>query len=130
MKKRLRTLTIDRTKWGRNNSAGELSGGALRQNDKSSPSNIGKMCCLGFACSKLGVTDKQMTTLTDFKLIGLPNDLSKSEKEKLPKWLFGEGDDVDKLASVNDNCLLSDTQKEKRIITIFARHGVKVKFIN
>lgn len=47
---KLITLTIDRKRWARGGKKGE----AALLNDE------GNMCCLGFACKKLGVSEEQL----------------------------------------------------------------------
>jgi hypothetical protein len=142
MPKRIRTLTISRSKWGRNNSVGENSGGSLILARKdltftgARKEDIGKMCCLGFVCLAYGLSDKQIGPTKSGWGKGLPDSTSKSAQKKLPAWLLhsendrdGRKTDIGLLANVNDNKLLSDKQKEGRIKRVFARHGIKVKFV-
>jgi hypothetical protein len=140
--KRIRTLTIDRTKWGRNNKDGEMSGGSIAVGPRDfritggDPETVGKMCCLGFACLAYGVSERQIGPGTSGYGKGLPADVSKSAKKLLPKWLLAYERDLDNrltevglLSGINDDSTLSDRQKEGRIRRVFAKHGIKVRFV-
>lgn len=116
--KKIKTLTIDRRKWGRGKTGGRLLTGATTHNP-------GKMCCLGFTCLKYGLTPKQIVNGT------VPVYLSKTAKAMLPDWLTcsSRGDaDVGAFACINDSWDSDDADKEKMITTIFAKHDIKVKF--
>lgn len=107
-----------------------------------------KRCCLGFYCQSLGVSDDDMLG------VGQPNLLPPLIQEKLgfyDSWFFEPQSHVfswppmsskeiqdlirinDKLVGdqvTQDNTLMTEKYREKRIKEIFAEHGVTVKFIN
>ena len=69
-RKVLKSLTIDRARWGKR---------FLRNEDDT-------MCCLGFACLKLGVPADVLMHKA------MPENLPENYQETLPKWLIAEGD--------------------------------------
>jgi hypothetical protein len=125
--KKVKSLVIDRRKWGRNNKDGEKSGSYLRNNkeekDDYGKSIAGKMCCLGFACRAFGISAQKLNDN------GIPSDITHNRLESIiPEWLLRFGGDTSKLANINDSAQWSDKQKEAKITKIFAKHGIKVKF--
>lgn len=123
--KKVKSFTIKKSKWGRNN-AEERTGGYLLQritNDKGVKSN--KMCCLGFACKAFGLTNKQIFEWA------MPENIPDKVAKKLPKWLVSPtyDFDVERLSQINDIETICDTQKQKEIKRIFAKYGIKVKFV-
>jgi hypothetical protein len=115
MAKKVTTLVIDRSRWGTGSLGGEL------QAPDNSTKRAGLRCCLGFYCLAAGYAEKQITRR------GMPASLASSNK--LPEWLLDRDpqSDVNKLAKIND--ALISTNREERIKKIFAKHGVKVRFI-
>lgn len=118
MKKKIEKLVIDRKKWGRTATGGNLL------------NNEGKMCCLGFQCRAVGFKPKEIRGK------GMPADVDVSAK-RLQKvaWLVdgSEGNSTvvaEKLALINDDWDTTDKQKEKAITKLFANNGIEVTFIN
>ena len=120
-RKRLTKLVIDRAKWGT---------GALRNTE-------GKMCCLGFAVEACGVKLRATTERFGKNWYGMPFELSKTRKAKLPAWLVVSPDGdylpLQEIAQINDKTnkftSLSNVEQEKLIARRFAEHGCKVTFV-
>lgn len=138
----MREFTVDRSKWDR----GKIFENVRAEDgvDESTyllhPSD-GAMCCLGFYLKSCGVADSY---LRDH---GGPKDAARpmlSKGRRIPaqmKWLL-EGEEhypaysvvddselAQKLMNVNDKEGLSGREREKKIAAIFAKQGVKVKFV-
>lgn len=113
-KKFVKTLFINRAKWGFGVNGGKL----LNKN--------GKMCCLGFAAKKCSYTDEEILN------IGMPSEL----KSKGKLSVFNGVDTSDSkiawnLATINDSetgRYKNPQKKEKRIKEIFSKIGTKVIF--
>lgn len=133
-------FTVDRKTW--------LHGEGLSFSSLLRPGDH-KRCCLGFYCQSLGVSDDDMLG------IGQPNLLPAHIQKKLglyDSWFFEPrshircwppmpSEEIQELIRCNDRLVGSPTSKndstpltekyrEKRIKEIFAKHGVKVRFIN
>jgi hypothetical protein len=107
-------LVIDRSKWLRGE--GDKSA-LLRASD-------GKMCCLGFYCLAVGLTENQIRNK------GFPQYLYDNPLEKTEgKWLVDGGMDVIFLTDYNDSGALPEKVREEKLTEIFATHGVTVKFV-
>jgi len=84
-----------------------------------------KMCCLGFYARHLGnkVCDIQ----------GIPTPAQTGKNVNWPEWMLAPFHnvswDTNLLMQINDNSNLSGPAREKKIKSIFAKHGVKVKFV-
>lgn len=116
-KNKLIEVVIDRTKWYRGR--GSPDSKLMRMDD-------GKMCCLGFACLKLGATEDQITGEeypegTDILLRGL----TIKEKGKLKNTIFSQ-----QAAHVNDDQGLGDSNREKQLYEMAIESGFKFTFIN
>lgn len=111
-------LIIDRATW--------LRGEGYEDSKLYRPSD-GKMCCLGFYSLACGL---QQNDITELECPGSATD--PKINKKWPKWLTKLENSQTKecidLMEHNDNENISDKERENKIKTIFARHGVKVEF--
>lgn len=114
----MENLVIDRQRWGKAENGGFL------KNEQT-----GKQCCLGFYCVAKGIK----------KIVGqgMPSALVGSTKvlTTLKTLLDEDGYDkkiTEQLAIVNDaqSVYYTPKRREARIKTLFAKLGVRVKFIN
>jgi hypothetical protein len=130
-------FTIDRTTWLRGEGCFESR---LLTHD-------GKLCCLGFYCLARGFTRKQifdeampMALVGDngsqnlrIKLAELGEPTALLLKTAFPD-LFDAVDhnhrSLTRLAETNDDYLLSDEERERRLTGMFAARKIKVNFIN
>lgn len=116
----MKTLTINRKKWLRG-----LDEGALLA-DEGFGKHEGKMCCLGFACLRLGVPREALLGQT------MPYEL---KSFKLPKWLTTEAGDgvlgtrLNDVVILNDNPKISNKEREKGVRQFFKANGVSVRFV-
>lgn len=112
--KRIKTLTIKRSKWGRGK-----TGGALLDKD------TGLQCCLGFAALASGVGADDIAGLC------YPRDVARRIPLFNKHGRFGLCDT--KLSSaainVNDDEDLKDAQREAALRKLFASNGVRVRFV-
>ena len=111
------TLTIDRKTWLRGE--GSSNSFLLRPKDD-------KKCCLGFFCASKGYRKKQMVG------VKYPNQLAAAPK-KLPELVdvsLKNTSVITKLVCDNDNSLMAEEEREKRIAAHFLTIGVKVEFVN
>jgi hypothetical protein len=127
-------VIIDRSKWHRGYDGGvsallisEKGRKLVAEDDCTSgiiPKQeiVGKKCCLGFICLAYGLSE------ADILGIGLPSNLKKEAKEKLPDWLR-HGMEVEPLSSINDRQHTSETYREERIQELCAVHDVEIEFI-
>jgi hypothetical protein len=93
----------------------------------------GKQCCVGIYCSALGVPEDELTGNVDATRI--------QKNSTLPSWLFCtpgrmySSRDANEAYQINDQVVLSDTpvesesERERLIAEIFARHDVQVEFV-
>lgn len=115
----MKTLKIKVSKWLHGKTKKLLGGSQLfRQAD-------GKMCCLGFYCLMLGVPRQIMLRRLS------PSDIPNAYKDLLPNWLVhpagGLTPDGDTLMEIND--AVGHKSRCREIKKIFARHDVKVEFV-
>lgn len=107
-KKRIRSLIIDRAKWGKN----LLLDSSTKQ-----------MCCLGhlgLACglSALDMIGRSYPCTTEYE--GLyPSAFNEKHPSKA----------VQLAADINDDGKMYKPEKERRLITLFGAYGIKLKFI-
>lgn len=112
-------LTINRNKWAR----GGLNGDAALLNDQ------GAMCCLGFACKKLGAKDG------DIRALGTPQQLHLSQRQKFARFgqlLNNKGCDrklTQEAVDINDNIDLNELEREAELKPILRKLGFDVKFV-
>jgi hypothetical protein len=109
-------LVIDRKTWLRGE--GALASFLVRASDN-------KRCCVGFYAKALGIEDKDLTGLKTLKTYF---DMINEWNTPTPSWYGSQ--DMSDLYTANDCEELSEKQKENKIISIFAIHGVEVEFIN
>lgn len=122
----MKTLVIDRNKWCR------VKSGEIRSflGDEYGISQLktskGGYCCLGFYC-------KDILKIHHSALLGVgyPTDLKDKYFQKLPKKVRGDIRFWTKIAAINDTGLLSEPDKEAKIIQWFKdKLKIKVEFIN
>lgn len=112
----MKVITINRKRWLRGTGDGFLRNGS------------GKQCCLGFVCRDFGMKAR------DIFDHALPDDVDEYQK-KLPEWLWTSGSNTDcgKAAEINDsligNKVKSERDRESKIKEIFARNGLRAKFV-
>ena len=115
----MKNLTIKRSKWIHTKKDLETQSKLHRKSD-------GKMCCLGFLTKACGIPVKKFSGFGTVEDVGL---------KRLPKtlqWLVNNSypsSDAFKAMKINDSNMLRKN-KEKRIKTIFKRHGINVKFVD
>jgi len=116
-------LTIERSKWFRGH--GPDHSKLLRAD--------GKMCCLGFYCLALGMTQTHILDVAD------PNDAMKNLR-LWPRgaWLITKEDgdfrtnssDCHDLMHMNDKFDINQADREIEITKMFAKHKVQVEFVD
>lgn len=114
-------LTIDRSKWlrGEGGDASKL----LRSSD-------GKMCCLGFYALAKGATESQ---IRDTNTIAGVHGLAKLMPEMCRYEKMASSTNDSAVAADlmwKNDCLLTDSEREANIVSIFKEVGVEVEFIN
>lgn len=119
----IKTLRIDRKKWGTGYEGGTLL------------NEVGKMCCLGFYCLKAGYKAKDIIYESMPYLIDSSDKLRKGDLKKLvSKDSYGNSVLAAKLAMVNDSdspyYVKNPKRRENQIKKLFLKMGVKVTFYN
>lgn len=121
-------VRVSRKRWGR----GEKGGGQLLDSH-------GKMCCLGFACRQVGLK------VADIKKAGLPlgayNRIVALD-HLVPETFLNspllhinsEGMRTNSglsmaAAIINDSLALTDKVRERKLRTLFKKHGHKIVFV-
>lgn len=122
-------FVIDRNVW--------LRGGPPRDSALLRASD-GKRCCLGIYLSACGVDDG------DMRDVGDPDGLAGIVRDQLPRWMGAEDEALDvwvqamgveQLIEIND-CEVSEAEmvteadREARLVELFAVYGIEVEFIN
>ena len=116
---KLTTLVIDRRKWLRGTNDGTLL------------NTEGKMCCLGFACRKIGIAKDKLLDGTMPLTSVIEHKVDESTFATNIWMIEGNGSqyDVGVAAVLNDrpgDFLFPETEREAGIKNIFAKHGCKV----
>ena len=131
MTTKTRKVRIKRSKWLRGQRWGKhypLSGACTMMCDQD-----GNMCCLGFAANQIsGVTKNRM--LETFA----PSDVyrGKSFLTKLDTRFTYTSRCVDnnqfakRAMKINDNANYRETTREKKLITLFAKNGIELEFVD
>lgn len=109
-KKRIRSLTIDRAKWGKS----LLLDSANKQ-----------MCCLGHLGQACGVPTYSMED------IGTPRELGLAYESLYPKAFvsFHPSRATNLATRINDDNKMSIPEKERRLIILFGAYRIKLSFI-
>ena len=104
-------FTVKRSEWLRGGENGVLFHCDTKQR-----------CCLGFLAKEVyGFDDDQMG------MIGHISELFEgTDQEEFESW---EGDEVD-VIKANDNREISDSEREKKLTSIFSDIGFEVKFVD
>lgn len=105
----MKKFTIDRKLWLRGE--GSTKSKLFRPGD-------GKKCCVGFYANSLGLTDERINNKSTLAQVSA----------SASNWAVSP--DMDELYVSNDNPSTSDEFKEYRIKDLFAKHGIKVEFVN
>lgn len=129
----MKRLVIDRTTWLRGDSK---NSSLLRTED-------GKMCCLGFCALQAGFTPEQIEDKpepTGVSTIDDPDDLWPDGILERIEDTDPETDELvveycttlvtDELMATNDNENLLDSEREKKITSLFASIGITAEFVN
>lgn len=111
---KLKELRIDRRRWVR----GHIGGRSALLNEE------GNMCCLGFACRKEGIPEKDLKdVLNPFQV--------KNSRERVLSLVTkrgynrkATGDAVD----INDNTIITEQEREAQLKPVLAKLGYKVVF--
>lgn len=134
-KMKLRTVTVKRSNWSRGNVSanallvGKEMAGVGDCEGCNSPIE-GTMCCLGFACIALGLTEEQIRDMF------YPSDLNIHVKglNRPICYIDGEAGYYDnttfssEAALINDDKTISDQEREERLINLGLEHGFKFIF--
>jgi hypothetical protein len=116
--KKLTALVIDRKMWWR----GHSDNSALVMNYY----ETNKMCCLGFLGKACGIK------VGDMAGIVTPHDSEQTYVwKKWPAWVnveVGDSPWVKTAVKINDNEKCTEALREKKLITHFAKNGVKLSF--
>ena len=116
-------VIIDRSKWNRGIPKVKYRqhfGGSALLNEQ------GNMCCLGFVCKALGLSDEQIANreypqstslkipqLTEFNNVSYPQDTTLSCTA----------------AVINDSPIIPPKEKEKRLKSLFIENDIKLTFV-
>jgi hypothetical protein len=82
-------------------------------------------CCLGFYLKSIGMTKEQMEGY------GSPADIYANKPEQFPeegKWLLDQNRLTVEIIHTNDSSIISDDEREARLIELFAVIGIQVIF--
>jgi hypothetical protein len=118
----VKSFTIDRKRWYRGMNFGSA---LLKQN--------GKMCCLGFYAKACGLPNKMLCDVeTPADVMECAVYLDHCNTEWATKLVKRESDTdtTQRIVYVNDDTTLTDTIREKRLIALFKRINIAVKFVN
>ena len=110
MAKKILRVVVKASRWYRGRGS---CGSALRREQD------GKQCCLGFACRASGLRAREIEGE------GMPRDLC---DERRPDWASNPAV-VDRLAKVNDNDDISDTERKTQIRTLGRTIGLQFVFV-
>jgi hypothetical protein len=127
--KEVKELEIDVLKWR----TGDFSQFKTGEGTTQLLNSSGYMCCLGFMCIQSGLDRKDLFGW------GEPCELHK-KVPNLNIFIPSDYDDnegyynnsrlSDAAININDNDKTSITEKMKKLTTLFAEHGITIKFIN
>ena len=122
----MKEFAVDRSRWLRGSSTGSV----LQDSQ-------GHRCCLGFFMAACGFSADRLFD------VGLPEDVEGMSTEGEAGFLVREREDdegyivgvldsavTDRLVGVNDFDSLTDDEREKQIADEFAKHGVRVSFVD
>lgn len=122
--KDVKKFTIKRSEWYRGKGSDDSR---LLNEDK-------QKCCLGFYSLSCGLRSQ------DIRDMASPYDVIEEHNKLWKSFLITEPDesneldwnsrDANQLMSINDDEKTSDAHKEKKIITMFKKHGIAVKFVD
>jgi hypothetical protein len=126
-------VVVDRNQWyrghGHYSSRLRINDATLQAEMDLHTSDIGKMCCLGFACLAAGLNAKEIGN------VGYPHSLPRQVGIQLPASLERvaklEDDEYgdQKIGSVNDNISFTDEEREKAIIVLGLKYGINFTFV-
>lgn len=131
---KLKTITIDRSKWRRGGS-GKTGRDFAKLYNPTEPTQY-NMCCLGQYLEQCGVKKTLLTNAMspgDIKVEDVPKVTKAMEvlvnPEESFKW-FAETELTGAAMDINDNVKISGKTREKRLTKLFEKHGIQLVFIN
>ena len=110
-------VEVNRKRWGRGTGDGSL----LRD---------GKMCCLGFVCRKVGLSAEEIKHTGEPIDVVVGEKVPKAMRGLYNKKLDGRSKVCRALVRYNDDSVLSDKQREKKIISYGRKAGIEFTFVN
>ncbi len=117
---KLISLRIDRWRWARGGRNGDA---ALLNNEQA-------MCCLGFACKKLGVSeDDLLNRSTPADLPALKDKLAPMVRRARKGGGYVDRAATDEAVTINDRADLEDPEREAQLKPVLAKLGFKVYFV-
>jgi len=116
--KKIRTFTVKRSKWLR----GEYDKRYDRWKGKRATllNNKGHSCCLGFVGISCGIPRVRLASQVQ------PDMLDEQFYKMYPKL---KKDDWDSFIAINDDCNLSDAEREIKLQKLANRNGFRFKFV-
>ena len=117
--KRIKSLTIKRSKWAHAAGSGSALGiGPLLQAD-------GSMCCLGFACLAAGIEPVDIAHVDYPGDLGVPIPLlSRCVEGAVYNTRLAEA-----AVEINDNSDIDNATREVALRKLFASKGVRLRFV-
>ena len=109
------TYTVKRSEWFRGQGSSESR--LLREDDN-------KRCCIGFVGAQLGIPDENLLDISDVFSI---------DSDTWPDWMRqyrSSNDPINIAYGINDQELLPDTDRERRLADLFAEHGDTLLFVD
>lgn len=92
----------------------------------------GNMCCLGHISLQCGVPGIELQNVGSPKNVASLVLLDFLSTYRLTEWGYRSGVETTSLTNsaieINDDKYLSDTEREKKLTTLFAGHGYTLKF--
>lgn len=113
----MKELIIDRSKWRTGDNGPHKTGSG----DTELLNKEGFMCCLGFECLRLQLSEQ------DILDVGEPCDI----KDESERWEEEHTSDFAEAAiDINDDSKSTLEEKEKKLIPLFKSEGINISFIN
>lgn len=114
-------FTVVRSKWtGRDGYRGRSS----------LYTELGDACCLGFMCEAAGVDRDDMVDVAMPQAIGTVDGCPFMDVMRLPCAHLDEDAPVFQAADINDDTTINQADREQKLTSLFAKHGVKINFVD
>ena len=126
--KEVTEVTVDRKKWARG-SGSRLLVGVKSKKELSNSIKVGQMCCLGFFCLQAGVSRKRISNLSNVDYFKTKDVVPKLSQINNSSELFLTNF-AREAERINDDCAIQDNEREEKLIKLFAKNGVTLRFIN